>query len=51
VRAFLKVGPVDRLHVAISPILLGRGQSLWQDLRGLEAGYTVGSSPRAASCT
>jgi dihydrofolate reductase len=43
VRAFLKAGLVDRLHVAISPILLGQGQSLWQDLRGLEAGYTVSS--------
>ncbi|BCT78025.1 deaminase reductase [Sinomonas cyclohexanicum] len=43
VRAFLRAGLVDRLHVAISPILLGRGQNLWQDLRGLEAGYTVSS--------
>jgi dihydrofolate reductase len=40
-RAFLRAGLVDRLHVAITPILLGRGIRLWDDLRGLEAGYTV----------
>lgn len=40
-RDFLKAGLVDRLHVAITPILLGRGIRLWDDLRGLEAGYTV----------
>jgi dihydrofolate reductase len=43
VRAFLQAGLVDRLHVAIVPILLGRGIRLWDDLRGLEAGYTVES--------
>jgi dihydrofolate reductase len=41
VRDYLKAGLVDRLHVAIAPILLGRGIRLWDDLRGLEAGYTV----------
>lgn len=41
VRAYLKAGLVDRLHVAITPILLGRGIRLWDDLRGLEAGCTV----------
>lgn len=41
VRDYLKAGLVDRLHVAIAPILLGRGIRLWDDLRGLEAGYAV----------
>jgi len=36
VREFLRAGLVDDLHVAISPILLGRGIRLWDDLRGLE---------------
>ena len=40
-REFLKAGLVDRLHVSITPLLLGRGIWLWDDLRGLEAGYTV----------
>ena len=41
VRDFLKAGLVDQLHVAIAPILLGRGIRLWDDLRGLESGYSV----------
>jgi dihydrofolate reductase len=41
VRDYLKAGLVDHLHVAIAPILLDRGVRLWDDLRGLEAGYTV----------
>ena len=41
VRDYLKAGLIDRLHVSIAPILLGRGIRLWDDLRGLEAGYTV----------
>jgi dihydrofolate reductase len=41
VRDYLKAGLVDSLHVAITPILLGRGIRLWDELRGLEAGYTV----------
>jgi dihydrofolate reductase len=40
-RDYLRAGLVDRLHVAITPILLGRGIRLWDDLRGLENGYTV----------
>jgi dihydrofolate reductase len=41
VRDFLAAGLVDQLHVAIVPILLGDGIRLWDDLRGLEAGYEV----------
>ena len=41
VRDYLKAGLVDQLHVAIVPILLGRGIRLWDDLRGFETGYTV----------
>lgn len=41
VRDFLKTGLVDQLHVAIAPILLGRGIRLRDDLRGLEADYKV----------
>lgn len=43
VRDFLLAGLVDRLHVAIAPILLGQGIRLWDDLRGLESGYEVTS--------
>lgn len=43
VRDYLKAGLVDRLHVAVTPILLGRGIRLWDDLRGLEEGFAVNS--------
>ena len=43
VREFLDAGLVDRLHVAIVPILLGRGIRLWDDLRGFQDGYSVTS--------
>jgi len=40
-REFLRAGLVDDLHVAIAPILLGRGDRLWDDLRGLEHTHRV----------
>ena len=44
-REFLKAGLVDQFHVAIAPVVLGTGSGsgirLWDDLRGLESGYTV----------
>lgn len=43
VRDYLKAGLVDRLHVAITPILLGCGIRLWDELRELETGYAVRS--------
>lgn len=43
VRDFLAAGLVDRLHVAIVPIVLGRGLRLWDDLRDLDRDYAVTS--------
>lgn len=42
-RPFLTAGMVDELHVAISPIVLGRGISLWDDLRHIDRDYQVSS--------
>lgn len=42
-RAFLAAGLVDQLHVAIAPIVLGRGYRLWDELRGLELTHKVSS--------
>jgi dihydrofolate reductase len=42
-RAFLTAGLVDQLHVGIAPILMGRGQRLWDDLRGLDVTHKVTS--------
>lgn len=42
-RDFLRAGLVDRLHVAVAPILLGGGTRLWDDLRGLDRTHQVTS--------
>lgn len=41
--AFLRAGLVDRLHVMVAPVVLGRGHRLWEDLRGLELTHAVTS--------
>lgn len=43
VRDFLAAGLVDRLHVAVNPVVLGRGERLWDDLRELDLDYRVES--------
>ncbi|RZS66267.1 dihydrofolate reductase [Agromyces ramosus] len=40
-REFLRAGLVDELHVGIAPIVLGRGNRVWDDLRGLEHTHAV----------
>ncbi len=42
-RDFLRAGLVDQLHVTIAPIVLGRGNRLWDDLGGLELTHKVTS--------
>ena len=41
VRQYLRAGLIDEMHLAVRPVLLGRGEALWQgiDLRAL--GYQV----------
>lgn len=41
VREYLAAGLVDLLHVVVVPIVLGRGERLWDGLEGLEQRYTV----------
>ena len=40
-RDFLVAGLVDDLHVAIAPIVLGRGNPFWDGLEGLELTHQV----------
>lgn len=40
-REFLRAGLVDELHVGIAPIVLGQGNRVWEDLRGLESTHKV----------
>ena len=39
IRQYLKAGLVDTMHLAISPVLLGSGESLLADLNLLQLGY------------
>ena len=43
VRDFLAAGLVDHAHIAVAPIVLGRGERLWDGLEGLESAYDVES--------
>jgi len=42
-RSFLAARLVDRIHVAIAPIILGHGERLWDDLRNFDTGFEVSS--------
>jgi dihydrofolate reductase len=41
VRQFLRAGLVDELHLAIAPVLLGRGEHLWAGIDLPALGYRV----------
>lgn len=42
-RQFLAAGLVDHLHLVVVPIILGRGERLWDGLEGIEQDYDVES--------
>jgi len=43
IRQFLAEDLVDQMHVVVVPILLGRGEPLWQGLEGIEQRFAVES--------
>ena len=43
VRQFLAADLIDHMHVVVVPILLGRGESLWDGLEGLEERFAIES--------
>jgi dihydrofolate reductase len=51
IREFLTAGLVDHMHVAVVPILLGRGVSLWEGLEGLEKDYEVEATSSPSGVT
>jgi dihydrofolate reductase len=51
VRQFLAADLVDHLHVVVVPILLGRGEKLWDGQEGLEDRYDVESTTSPSGVT
>ena len=41
IRDFLAARLIDHMHVSVVPILLGRGERLWDGLEGLEKDYDI----------
>lgn len=41
IRQYLRAGLIDEMHIAISPVLLGRGEPLWEGLDLPALGYEV----------
>lgn len=41
IRQFLQADLIDELHVVVVPILLGRGERLWDGLEGLENRFDI----------
>jgi dihydrofolate reductase len=51
VRQFLAADLVDQLHVTVVPIVLGRGERLWDGLEGLESRFTVEAASTPSGVT
>ncbi len=43
IREFLRADLIDELHIVVVPIILGRGERLWDGLEGLEERFTIES--------
>jgi len=41
IREFLQADLIDEMHIAVVPILLGRGERLWDGLEGLEQRFDI----------
>ncbi|SDE11579.1 dihydrofolate reductase family protein [Glycomyces harbinensis] len=51
VRDFLAAGLIDFMHVAVVPILLGRGVRLWDGLEGLEGRFKIEATSSPGNVT
>jgi dihydrofolate reductase len=51
IRQYLKLGLIDELHVAVSPVVLGRGEPFWEGLDLPALGYEVASSTAGERAT
>jgi dihydrofolate reductase len=51
IRDFVAAGLVDHMHVAVVPILLGRGSRLWDGLEGLKQSYEIEATSSPSGVT
>ncbi|MCI9889060.1 dihydrofolate reductase family protein [Micrococcales bacterium 31B] len=51
VRQFLEADLIDEMHLAVVPIILGRGERLWEGLEGLEQRFDVESVTSSSGVT
>ena len=51
IRDFFAAGLVDHGHIAVVPILLGRGSRLWDGLEGLEENYEIEAASSRSGVT
>ena len=51
VRQFLRAGLIDRMHLAVAPLVIGSGECIWDDLRGIEQAYDVHSEVAESGVT
>lgn len=45
IRRFLGANLIDQMHVVLVPILLGRGERLWDGLEGLQQRFQIETAP------
>jgi len=51
IRDFVVAGVVDHMHVAVVPIMLGRGVRLWDGLEGIEQDYDIEATSSPSGVT
>jgi dihydrofolate reductase len=51
IRQFLAADLIDHLHLVVVPIVLGRGERLWDGLEGLEERFDIESTPSPTGVT
>ena len=50
-RDFLAAGLIDHMHIAVVPIILGRGVRLWDGLEGIEKDYRIEATSSPSGVT
>ena len=51
IRQFLEADLIDEMHVAVVPVLLGRGERLWDGLEGLEERFHIEATASPSGVT